>query len=216
MKYPKIETLYNRDPKTFKVTDEVRLPEFGLVKTWLVTEKVDGTNVRIVRTVENGVEIRGRTDRASWAQRDSPLKKKLEGMFPAELLNRQFDPGLEVILYGEGYGAGIQKGGDYRADPSFRLFDVRVGDWWLNWDSIEDIAESLGIFTVPNLGTIQYLPTSYEDLINLAEMSSVAHIENGRDILPEGIVCRTEPLLLMRNGKRLMWKLKFKDFREDN
>jgi len=45
--YPKIETLFKRD-ETFRVTDKLRLPEFALVREWLVTEKVDGTNIRVV------------------------------------------------------------------------------------------------------------------------------------------------------------------------
>ena len=37
MFYPKIETLYNRDDK-WKVTNELRREEFGLVKEWMITE----------------------------------------------------------------------------------------------------------------------------------------------------------------------------------
>ena len=48
-KYPKIETLFTRDEK-FKVTDIIRLPEFENIKKWLVTEKIDGTNIRIIYT----------------------------------------------------------------------------------------------------------------------------------------------------------------------
>ena len=45
-KYPKIDTLYTRDEK-FKITDEIRRPEFLIPQEWLVTEKIDGTNIRI-------------------------------------------------------------------------------------------------------------------------------------------------------------------------
>src|SRR6266851_4645273 len=46
--FPKIETLFDRDEKTFKVDESrLRMPEFDLIKKWTVTEKVDGTNVRI-------------------------------------------------------------------------------------------------------------------------------------------------------------------------
>lgn len=64
MEFPKIETLYERDAETFRVTDTLRLPEFSLITQWLVTEKIDGTNVRVF--FEAGGEIRfgGRTDAA--------------------------------------------------------------------------------------------------------------------------------------------------------
>ena len=45
-KYPKIDTLFTRDEK-FKITDEIRRPEFAVPSEWLVTEKIHGTNIRI-------------------------------------------------------------------------------------------------------------------------------------------------------------------------
>lgn len=218
MKYPKIETLYNRDKDTFKVIpSELRLPEFGLVKRWLVTEKVDGTNIRVMLDTDGNVTFEGRTDRA---QIPAHLLRHLDDMFTQELMCSLFEPNElgypEVTLFGEGYGEKIQKGGNYRKGVSFRLFDVRVGDWWLNWSSVQEIARNLGIKTVPYLGYIDFLPTCYAELEDVISLSVVAEEECGKLIRPEGIVCRTEPLLLMRNGQRLIFKLKFKDFREDD
>ncbi len=45
-KFPKIDTLYTRDEK-FKVTDEIRRPEFLVPQEWLVTEKIHGCNIRV-------------------------------------------------------------------------------------------------------------------------------------------------------------------------
>src|SRR3990167_7725174 len=46
--YPKIDTLFDRDPVTHKVKEtRIRRPEFEIPFTWTVTEKVDGTNVRV-------------------------------------------------------------------------------------------------------------------------------------------------------------------------
>ena len=67
-KYHKIQSVYKRDPtnkmKTFLVGQYSR-PEFGYLEqnTWVFTEKVDGTNVRIHW---DGQEVRfgGRTDNA--------------------------------------------------------------------------------------------------------------------------------------------------------
>jgi len=213
MKYPKIQTLYDRDEK-FKVDPtQIRCPEFSLITRWLITEKIDGTNVRIVRTTDGERVILGRTDKADWALRESPLKKKLDSMFPIELLNQVIEPGVEAILYGEGYGAGIQKGGKYRKDPSFRLFDVRIGEWWLNWPDVIEIAQALDICTVPILDIWDTIPTCKAELEDITGTSHVS-LEEGGDAssLPEGVVARTDPLLFNRWGDRVMWKLKFVDF----
>lgn len=167
MEYPKIETLWNRDPHDMKLVlaGDFRCEEFGLVDKWLITEKVDGTNVRVFLnrdrppevTHTNGptVHFGGRTDNA---QMPMLLIDFLQRTFPDLFLADVFDPGAQVILYGEGYGLGIQNGGGYRPDISFRLFDVVVRDitrdhnWWLNWPDVQDIAKKLGIETVPVIG----------------------------------------------------------------
>ena len=61
--YPKIETLFNRDEK-FKLTSEVRSPVFATIKSWVVTEKIDGTNIRINLDENDVVTFNGRTDNA--------------------------------------------------------------------------------------------------------------------------------------------------------
>lgn len=64
IEYPKIETLYARDPRTFKVVPgALRLSEYGLIARWLVTEKVDGTNIR-VHLKGGSVTYGGRTEAA--------------------------------------------------------------------------------------------------------------------------------------------------------
>ena len=48
MEYPKIITVFERDEATGKVLPgRLKLAETALPKSWLVTEKVDGTNIRI-------------------------------------------------------------------------------------------------------------------------------------------------------------------------
>lgn len=207
--YPKIETLFNRDPENMKhvIHGDLRDESFGLVDKWLVTEKVDGTNVRVGLTVDGEVRFGGRSDNA---QMPLPLLTHLTETFPRKLLASAFDEGVVATLYGEGYGARIQKaGGNYRSTPSFRLFDVRVGDWWLNWEGVEAVADKLGILTVPILDVDC---TTEQAIEHATSYSEVARVENDCAVIHEGIVCRTDPLLLMRNGKRLVWKLKASDF----
>src|SRR3990167_8022095 len=149
MEYGKIETLFDRD-ENFNVTDKLRMPVVGTIKVWDVTEKIDGTNIRIMLDAEGKVNVGGRTDNASIP---AYLLQVLFPMFPPEKMKEVFwldgEP-VSAVLYGEGYGAGIQKGGgNYRKDKSFRLFDVLVaGKWWLDWENTCDVAAKLGIKTV--------------------------------------------------------------------
>ena len=215
LEYPKIETLYQRDKVTNKViTSQLRLPEFGNIRRWQITEKVDGTNVRVGFSPDGLVRYGGRTENA---QMPAKLLDYLQETFTADKLYPVFkeSPDSEVILFGEGYGERIQGGGAYRQGLSFRLFDVVVGQWWLEPESVVDIAAKLGILTVPFLGEMDWLPSQVDDLTKWFGQdghSTVAIQDGGRKVRAEGIVARTVPMLFTRRGQRLMWKLKFRDF----
>lgn len=227
--YPKIETLYTRDPMTHRVTSEIRVPEFTIPQTWHVTEKIDGTNVRIMlkHTPEGGsvVTYGGRTNAASLQV--SLITWLLEHL-PADRVRAAFDLDTTAMIFGEGYGERIQAGGgDYRPGVAVRIFDVVVFGaedaerhhhpkaWWLNWAAIEDVAKKLGVETVPVLGralTLEQAAGLVRDAKEAAP-SAVSIMETTRTVRPmEGIVARTEPILFTRTGGRLAFKLKHKDY----
>ena len=105
------------------------------------------------------VSYQGRTERA---QVPTHLMNRLIELFGGsineELFEQKFGE-MQVILFGEGYGAKIQNGGKYRSDVSFILFDVYLPEQnlWLKRDAIEDIAKAFGIEAVPIVlkGTLQ-------------------------------------------------------------
>ena len=107
--YHKIQTVFKRDPKNRNKTlleGQFSTPEFEYLKdnTWVFTEKVDGTNIRIMWDGKN-ITFGGRTDNA---QIPATLYERLSNMF-AEGFEGIIDG--PACLYGEGYGAKIQKGG---------------------------------------------------------------------------------------------------------
>jgi len=190
--YPKIQSVYHRyvdDPHKGKfIIGEWSDPVFEYLKNniWVWKEKVDGTNIRVQywgspntpETADSAgypyVVVKGRTDKA---ERIEPLYSNIEKMFPPDWFQEHFEPGVDVCLYGEGYGAGIQKGGKYRSDQSFVLFDIKIDDyWWLQNDAIATIAED---------GDIDYIP-----------------VKVGQPLIS----------LNMRNGQRVICKIKTKDF----
>jgi len=207
IKYPKIETVWKRDPgNNFKtlLEGEGATPEFEYLKdnTWVLTEKVDGTNIRIMWDGEQ-VRFGGRTDRASIP---TFLYDKLQDMFPAERLAECFGD-EPVCLYGEGYGARIQKGGGnyIPGGVSFILFDVLIGNWWLRREDVEDIAEKrFGIDVVPIVGA--------GSLIEAIEMVREGLASQLRPGWAEGLVMKPYVDLWDRRGRRIVTKIKHKDF----
>jgi hypothetical protein len=177
------------------------MPEFEALADipWIFTEKIDGTNVRIIWDGHKP-EFRGRTDRA---QMPPKLLATLTEMFPEELLEQTFGANT-AILYGEGYGAGIQKGGgNYRQDNSFILFDVRVGDWWLQRDSVEEISNSLGIDVVP----VRLASTLRNAIIAMSDLKISSKISDV-EMEAEGMVGTPAIPLFNRKGERIIVKLK--------
>lgn len=202
--YHKIQTVWLRDPANRYRTlleEEWATPEFEYLKhnEWTYTEKVDGTNVRIIYTGQH-VAFTGKTDRA---QLHPNLMNALEEMFTVTALDRVFGTD-SVCLYGEGYGPKIQKGGKYRQDQSFVLFDVKVGDWWLRQGDVRDIASKLEIEVVPVVG--------FGDLYEMVEEVRAGFKSYWGDFMAEGIVARPDVELFARNGNRIITKLKYKDF----
>jgi len=212
IEYPKIENAFKRNPDTHElILSEYRLPEFDYLRNnqWYGTEKIDGTNIRVNINTTIGsttiVTFDGRTDRA-----EIPpfLHKELEGIFtPDKLLNEL--PDVEMTLYGEGFGAKIQKGGgNYIADrQSFILFDVRVGGWWLKQEDVEEIAHKLSIQKVPLMltGTL----AQAKKYVSVAPHSSFS--DDAHQFPMEGLVLRPQVDLLLRNGQRIITKMKVKD-----
>lgn len=199
--YHKIQSVYKRDEKTHRfIEGEWSLPEFSYLQYtgWEFTEKVDGTNIR-VSNAEGVVRVGGRTDNA---QIPATLVARLQEMFPIE----KFEGLPSLTLYGEGYGAKIQKGGgDYIPDGcSFILFDVCIDGWWLRSKDVYDIAAKLGINCVPIIGH-----GTLHDAIQLCRDGFASKLKSSA---PEGLVCRPTVELRDRAGRRIITKIKLKDF----
>ena len=204
--YHKIQSIFKRDMSSKQKTmieGQWTMPEFEYLANniWTFTEKVDGTNIRVI--FKDGViTFGGRTEDsqipaqlvARLNERFLPLAEKLAGMFEGG-----------AVLYGEGYGAKIQKGGgNYRQDQDFVLFDVAVGAWWLQRADVEDVATKLDIEVVPIIG---------EGTLHDAVAQAKAGIKSTwGDFQAEGIVARPKTELKTSSGNRLIAKIKCRDF----
>ena len=206
--YHKIETIFNRDENGSKKliegswrNDTVR---FLADNIWEFTEKIDGTNIRVIWDGHN-VTFGGRTEKADIPKH---LKNKLLEMFgndETEQLFEQVFGEKEVIFFGEGYGPKIQAvGSQYRDDVSFILFDIMVGDMFLKREDVESIAQTFGIDVVPVIfygpikHAVDYVKTQPRSTIGTAPM--------------EGLVGRPLVEVRDRKGDRIIVKIKVKDF----
>jgi len=206
--YVKIQSVYKRDPennhKTF-LEGEWSMPEFGYLANcrWSATEKVDGTNIRVHYEPQSDIiHFGGRTDNA---QIPVFLLEKLQEHFNKEKFAEHFD--CPVTLYGEGYGAKIQKGGgNYIPNGvDFILFDVLIGGMWLERVNVLDVGLKLNIGVVPEIENL----TLYEAI----QKCRSGFRSGWGDFEAEGLVLRPDVELQTRRGQRVITKVKCRDFR---
>lgn len=217
IEYHKIQSVFLRDPASkFKAFLEGQYtePEFAYLagNEWELTEKVDGTNIRVAfGTAEASTGYRRFDGRGESAQIPSFLLARLEEIFPHQKLTDLFwkeGETVDVTLYGEGYGAKIQKGGEryIPAGVDFILFDVRIGGLWLKSADVTDIAEKLGVQRVPIVGH-----GTLAEAIAMTRAGFASRLP-GADRPAEGLVCRPAVELLTRRGERVITKVKTRDF----
>ena len=212
-------------------------PEFEYLRgcKFECTEKIDGTSMSVHLvpdgmqnavgegiTVNYHVEIHGKTEKA-----DTPkhLQAKMEELFPLEKLlvafnknetyesyedaKKELETG-KVVVFGEGYGVKIQKGGNYISnDCGFILFDVMIGGMYLLRESLEDIAQKLEIPIVPLIGYM-----TVDEAIEFVRKGFKSTIAENKDYDAEGLVLKTPMGLLNRKGERIITKIKTCDFRQ--
>ena len=202
--YHKIETLYERDEKTFKVKVGVfKNRTYTLLKTWHWTEKVDGTNIRFIWK-DGKLTFGGKSDNA---QLHADLVKWMTENVTEDKM-REIFPDVEAVVYGEGYGAGIQKGGNYSPTKKVIIFDVLVGGtWWLNDENMRDVAAKIGLEAVPYFGEM-----ALEDATEMVRSGFDSRCAVVAGTKAEGLVGRPLETLFDKKGHRLIVKLKTKDF----
>lgn len=179
--------------------------------------------------VKFNVRYAGKTDNA---QIPPKLLKFMEDNYPKEKLLaslglKEFIPVEEwesehnwleydqipniYTIYGEGYGAGIQKaGGNYIKDGvGFIVFDVKVNDIYLKTDARDEIANKLGAPIVPLMGYF-----TLDEAIEYVRNGFKTGLWDNKDFIEEGLVLRTDLGLRNRMGKRLIVKVKYEDFQK--
>lgn len=204
--YPKIQTLWRRDERKVVIPGDFTMPELRYLADlpWRWTEKVDGTNIRL-HWDGSTVTIGGRTDNA---QLPPKFAEAIEAHVAPALWAKAFPDADDVTVYGEGYGAGIQKGGSYRPDKGFIAFDVKVSEWWLRDEDMRDVAQSLGLDVVPSFGWGPTLNDVWQTVVD-GDLKS-----DWPEVQIEGLVGKPGADLFNRRGERIAVKVKVRDWTE--
>ena len=201
---PKCKTLFRRGDD-FKVTDELTDPRFWQIGNWVATKKMDGTSViiSIHNGVDGGYSFHGRTAKSQF----TPAMQQFLDDAASEALFSLADHGVyQADIYAELFGEGIQGNPHGMEGMHLRVFDVRIGDFWLDWENVEDVAVKAGLLPVDVL-----MVGSTESIVEYIK----SYAQHKGDDIPyfEGVVARTDPLLYDNQGNRMMWKLKVSDYK---
>lgn len=205
--YRKIPNVFKFDEKYKKVIG-LNEPFNSLSKlTWIGTEKVDGTNIRI-HWDGHKIEIGGRTDKAEF---QADLKTYLDSIFLTEEMEYIFEQVFgekDVMIFGEGYGPKIQNGGTYSDTPKFIVFDIDINGYHLNRTKINEVSEKLGLDSVP----IVFSGDIY-DAIKFVGNNPSSRINAKHEM--EGLVLELEDLdIYDSKGERIKCKCKYRDIKK--
>jgi hypothetical protein len=221
-KYPSIETVFSRDKSNNLLAFGInRLPETELIKRWQITEKIDGMNMRVTVDYKGVLHVKGRGDNA---QIPKDLNDHIHSIFEPEMPRiradfLQSEEDWAITFYGEGYGGSIQSpmGMTYSQEKKFRCFDIAFGieTKWVSPDTCTQICDSLHIPKVPFLGYIQEIPKTKDAMHEIIPFSMTAILDSQSKVEAEGIVAKTQPVIYDQHGERVMWKLCFREFKDD-
>ncbi len=202
--FVKIPNLFEFDAKYKQILGYTSTFEVMKNLIWQGTEKVDGTNIR-VHWDGHRIELGGRTDAAAIP---AQMVNYLNNMFLSQEMEYIFEQMFEdkdVILFGEGFGKGIQKNGELYGEPRFILFDVQIEGYYLTRDNVQDIAEKLALDTVPILfeGTL-------DKAVKFVGEHHMSTIDSRHEM--EGLVLEPKGIRLYDNKfKPIKCKCKYRD-----
>lgn len=136
------------------------------------------------------------------------LNEYFGGITNEEIFEQMFGE-KEVVLYGEGYGNKIQKcGSSYLPDSvSFILFDVKVGERFLDRSCVSNIAAGFNVESVP----ISFIG-SISDAIAFVRTQPTSPIAVDKNLVIEGVVGTPQYPFLDCKGDRIITKIKVCDF----
>ncbi len=233
-KYPSIPTYHEIDPKNGRLLPSTNIPAD---EPLLATEKIDGTNARMV-FLPDGDHFIGSREEILYAKGDF-IRNPTLGIV-AELVPR-IDPdrvysedGAITVAYLEVYGGKCTRNSDHYTDTrtvSCRIFDVaviasdiwegltserpdRVSAWreadttrFRSAETISGFAEALASQRVPVLGTVT-LPTGLAETFELLKQT----IQKSQAIIDGAPSGRPEGIVVRNADRTRIAKIRYEDY----
>jgi Rnl2 family RNA ligase len=214
MKYPEIVRLERR-------------PEILAVKQVVATEKLHGTNFRVHfpagMTSIAEVQFGGRNEEfgngdgstfyggrpVAWFKSRPELLERMRATFASYGFS-------EVTVFGEAYGAGVQKGIRYATDDAlmFRAFDIAVAENLVTYDLFVELCERMDLPRVPEIWRGEPSLAAFDALLEKPSAEGIANGVSDEANVSEGVVIRANPLLRDVFGQWLVIKHKSEKFAE--
>ena len=179
------------------------LPYMNHATNWVVSEKMDGTNTRIIWDGYK-VDVMGRTASSQLQGYQNELLRTLN-----ENDNYKFDETFgtqPVVIYGEAFGGKIQSN-PHGVEPQFQVFDINIDGVWLEYDKVEEISVLLGLEMVPHS-----VVKGWDEVLGVFTDSFFNAQDAGKYF--EGLVAVPAHMPLTRTGERVITKIKVVDFEE--
>ena len=203
--YQKINNIFKFDEKYRTIIGMADTYQALKNIEWIGTEKVDGTNIRIYWDGHE-IQIAGRTDKS---QIPEHLMNYLSNLFLTQEMEYVFEQMFgekETYLFGEGYGFKIQANGDEyfedRKSVGFILFNANIDGFDLSRDNVNDIAEKLGLKSVPVV-----FKGNLNEAIEFVKKHPVSTLGYGNHEM-EGLVL--QPIIQLYDPKHKLIKCKCK------
>ncbi|RLF27230.1 MAG: hypothetical protein DRN14_05645 [Thermoplasmata archaeon] len=232
-KYPKIYTIFKRDENNLKlvtpiINNQLEIIGLTLVRDIIVEEKIDGTNACLLLGYDKDMGFYKR-----YFSRNNEIKETdimyirdtLDKVVDYKLLEKWYlenfvqipkkDDNPEVRIFGEVYGSKIQKSNYLpKGERDFIVFDIKINQTWLSVKDRNEICRNLNLKIVPKICILDKIPTFEEcyDLLARKYPKSIIAEKNNLDMYLEGFIFRPKINLYVAPGRRILGKIKRKDF----
>ncbi len=212
LKFPSLENSYQEKYIKGMVDYYPQL----LDEQYVITEKIDGSNFQWAFFPDGTVRAGSRNNyldlNDSFQGANIQQLYEAHAEFLSSLLEWATDDGVEIRLYGELYGQGIQKRVDYGPSKSLIYFGMAVDGKWLSFEDFDMVLEEYKAtkFGVPVL----FSADSLEEALAV-EVEFDTLLSDKEDNLAEGVVIQPySSVYLDANGSPFILKKKHPKFGE--
>lgn len=200
-KNPKNRLLANpKDkPAQKKIYREPEL-EYLAKNPWAYKRKLNGENMRVMWNGEQAV-WNGKTNDF---KTDAVTAEYMNSTFLEEIFEEKFGREKQVLLFGERMAPKAQ-GNELNLEAvEFVLFDVKIGDAWLEPKNLRAVAKYFGLHTCYDFMRPEDEKKDYVDTLE----NLIDAVAKGKFKDWEGIVASPATGLFNRKGERLICKIK--------